>query len=222
METRAGDNGHGALAGEEGQHVRQLGALELVVAHCTDDAGQDAGEGVGDLGESHGVDFVLHHGGSDGGNGAGRQQGGDHQPGDQTSQTGGAVGLFCQANGHADGEQDGHVINQGAACFYQEEAHNVCQTFGGASRAHNGGSQRIADAHQNAADGQTSHGQHQSFAQLLQILHHRNSSSSRKFLSIIFRPSAHNGQTWTKGITGSASKTPAEMRRRPLHPGLPL
>src|SRR5699024_4287331 len=48
-----GNNGHGTLAGEEGQELRQLGALELVVAQSAHNAGQDADEGVGDLGESN-------------------------------------------------------------------------------------------------------------------------------------------------------------------------
>ena len=84
-----------------------------------------------------------------------------------------AVVVISQAHGHADGEQQRHVVNQRAAGLHEEEAEDVRKTFGRAGRAHDGGSKRITKAHQNAADRQTGHGQHQSLAQFLQITHHK-------------------------------------------------
>ena len=173
--NQSGDNGNRALAAEECQEVRQLGAPELVVADAADDTGQDTNESVAaDLGESNLVDLGSDHIGSNGGNGAGSQQGGDHQVGDHTSQTGSAVIFFCQANGNADGEQDGHVVDQGSAGLDQEETDGVqCAGSRCIGNAHNTGSKGVAQTHQDAADGQCSNGQHHSFTQLLQIFHHR-------------------------------------------------
>ena len=44
--NHGGHDSNAALAAEEGQPVRQLGVLELVVAGSTDDGGQDTDEGV--------------------------------------------------------------------------------------------------------------------------------------------------------------------------------
>ena len=169
----AGHDSDGALAGEEGQHVRQLGALELVVAGGADDAGEDAGERVGDLGERNGVDRISDHTRGDGAHGAGGQQRGHHQPGNQTGQAGGTVVLLGQADGHADGEQKRHIVNQRRAGLHEEEAEHIRKALGRTGRAHDGGSQRITDAHQNAADRQTGNRQHQRAAQFLQFTHHK-------------------------------------------------
>ena len=179
---QSGSNGNEALAGEEGQEVRQLDVPELVVADSADDTSQDAGEGVGDLGVSQSPAIDVAQGGDD--SGSSTNQVGDHQPGDQTSQTGGTIVLLSQANGSTDGEQDSHVVDQGAAGLDQEEADGVSDTGSGVTQAgspvaahHVGGAEQVAQTHQDTTDGQGSNGQHQGAAELLQIFHHKKLSS---------------------------------------------
>ena len=64
--------------------VAILPICELVVAGSTDDAAQDADEGVGDLTESNLIGLAGDHVGSNDADSADGQQGGDHQPADQT------------------------------------------------------------------------------------------------------------------------------------------
>src|SRR5699024_6270049 len=59
--NQTSDDGHAALAAEEGQPVRQLGVLKLVVAQTGDQTSQNADEGVGNLRESN----VVGAGGGD-------------------------------------------------------------------------------------------------------------------------------------------------------------
>ena len=170
----SGNDSNGALAAEECQHVRQLGALELVVADAADNTSQDTNEGVAaDLSESNLVDLGCDHTGSDGADSAGVQQSGDHQVRDHTSQAGSAVFVLSQANTNTDCEQDSHIVDQGSACLNQENTQNVCEAFGCTGSAHGSGSQGVTQTHQNTTDGQCSNRQHHSFAQLLQIFHHR-------------------------------------------------
>src|SRR5699024_1721464 len=115
-----GDDGDAAFAAEESQPVRQLGALELVVADSADNAGDDADELVLDV-----VERNVRLGAGDGGDDGGVQQLGDHQPGNQAGQTSGAVLIVGQANGNADGKQPGHVVDQGAAGLHQEETDDL-------------------------------------------------------------------------------------------------
>ena len=162
--------------------VRQLGALELVVAGGTDDSSQDADEGVaGDLAESNVINGALFQGGTnssaDGAHNTGAEQLLHHQKADQTSQTGGAVMVVCQADSCADGEQPSHVIDQSAAGLDQQEADRVSSTGSSAFSTHNGGSQSVANTHQNTTDGQRGNGQHQCLAELLQPFHHKIHSS---------------------------------------------
>ena len=181
--NQTGDNGHAALAAEEGQPVRQLGVLELVVAQTGDQTSQDADEGVGNLGESHivgagGGDNTLsvhgQHERSHGTNSSSAQQVGDHQPGHQTSQASGAFLIVGHTNGNADGEQDGHVVDQSATGLDQEETDGIAQTRSSIAQGlshsaahHVGGAEPVTDTHQNTTDGQHGHGQHQGFAETL-------------------------------------------------------
>ena len=172
--NKAGHDSDGALATEECQHVRQLGVLELVVAGSTDDAAQDTDEGVSDLSESNLIGLAGDHVGSNDADSADGQQGGDHQPADQTGQAGSSIILFSQANSNADGEQQSHVVDQSAACLDQEETDRE-QCAGGrcVGNAHNTRSNGVAQTHQNTADGQDSNGKEQSLTELLKISHHR-------------------------------------------------
>ena len=175
---QAGGDCNEALAGEECQPVRHLSALELVVAGCTHHSGQDADERVaGHLLESDVGSGALFQGAHHADH-AGAQQLLHHQVADQASQTSGTVVVISQANGCADGEQPCHVIDQSAACLDQQEANGV-SCAGGCSTGdtHDTRGQSIAKAHQDAADRQHSDGKHQSFAQFLEILHHKTHSS---------------------------------------------
>ena len=173
---QSGDDGNAALAAEESQNVRQLGALELVVADSADDAGQDADEGVLNLAEGEGLDLVVGNCGHQGGDDAGVEQLGDHEVGDHAGQRSGAVVVIGQADCDADREQDMHVVDQGTAGLDQEKADHLKET-GDFAALHGGRAQRIANAHQNTADRQCSYGKHQCFAELLQLFHHKKHSS---------------------------------------------
>ena len=171
----ASHDGHAALAAEEGQEVRQLGVLELVVAQTTDQTGQDADEGVGDLGESHivgasGIDDTLsiqrQHVGSNGGHHIGVQQAGDHQPRGQSSQTSSAILVISHTNADTDGKQNSHVVDQSATGLDQEETNNLESALNGAA-LHSIGAESVTDTHQDTADRQSCHGQHQCFAETL-------------------------------------------------------
>ena len=180
--NQGGHDSNAALAAEECQPVRQLGALELVVAGGADDSSQDADEGVaGDLAESNVINGALFQGGTnssaDGAHNTGAEQLLHHQKADQTSQTGGAVMVVCQADSCADGEQPSHVIDQSAASLDQQEADRVSSTGSRTFSTHNGGSQSVANTHQNTTDGQRGNGQHQCLAELLQPFHHKIHSS---------------------------------------------
>ena len=89
-----------------------------------------------------------------------------------------------QADGCADGEQPGHVVDQGAAGFDQDKAGGVGETFGRARGAHGGGSQGVAQAHQDAADGQRGNRQHKRLAELLQIFHHKSIPPNIKWIPL--------------------------------------
>ena len=174
----AGDDRHAALAAEESEPVRQFGALEFVVAGGADDRGQDADEGVaggfleGDVGR--GVFFQRDDRADDGG----VEQLGHHQVADEAGQRRGAVVVVRKADRRADGEQPGHVVNQGAARFNQDKADGVRKAGSGCvADAHRGRGQRIAQAHQDAADWQRGDRQHQCLAELLQKFHHIEYSS---------------------------------------------
>ncbi len=154
-------NGDGAFAAEEGQHIGELGALELIVAKRTDETSQNANEGIRDFGESNFICLVGDHARRNGADHGNAEQVCNHQPGDETGQTGGTVVFVGKANGHAHREQDGHVVNDSAAGFDQEEAQDIPEAAGGSVRnAHNAGSNGVAQTHQNAADGEAGHGQH--------------------------------------------------------------
>ena len=172
----AGDDGHAALAAEEGQPVRHLGVLELVVAGGADDGSQDADEGVagsllkgnvgrGALGQVHEGQRADHRR---------AQQLGHHQVADQAGQGGSTVMVVGQTDRRADGEQPGHVVDQGAAGFDQDKANGVGQAFGSTLGAHGGRGQGVAQPHQDTADRQRGNGQHKRLAELLQVFHHKS------------------------------------------------
>ncbi len=223
----AGDNSHAPLAREEGQEVRQLGVLEFVVAQGADDTGQDADEGVGDLGVGHRPGLIGHQGG---GVITGRAyQGGHHEPGNQTGQTAGAVIVLGKTNAHTDGEQDGHVVDQSGAGLDKEKANGIGDAgsgvpqLGGPFRTHHvGGTQSIADAHQDTTDGQNGHGKHQGFAELLQSFHHNNFLLTFSLLISLKQnsntPPAHGGSERQKGRR-SLSYFSSSMTRSPLVTG---
>ena len=172
--NNGGHDSNAALAAEECQPVRQLGVLELVVAGSTDDGGQDADEGVaGDLAESNVIDGAFLQR-ADSADNAGAEQLLHHQEADQTGQTCGTVMVIRQTDGSADGEQPCHVVDQGAAGLDQQETESVSETGSCALSTHNSGSESVTDAHQDTTDGQCSNGKHKSFAELLQILHHKS------------------------------------------------
>ena len=94
---------------------------------------------------------------------------------DQTGQTSGTVVVIRQADGRADGKQPCHVIDQCAACLDQQEADGVSRAGSCCTgNAHNARSKGITKTHQDAADRQHSDGKHQSLAQFLEILHHKD------------------------------------------------
>ena len=187
--NQTGHNGNAALAAEEGQPVRQLDALELVVAGGTDDGSQDADEGVaGDLAERDVVDAALFQG-ADGTHHSGAQQLGHHQVADQARQTRGAVMVIGQAHGSAHSEQPGHIVDQGAAGLDQDETGRVSKAGGGAFSTHGGRSQRVAQAHENAADRKRGDRQHQCLAELLQILHHKSIPPKYRWIPLTGRQS---------------------------------
>ena len=100
-----------------------------------------------------------------------------HQEADQTGQTCGAV-VVSKADSGTNGKQPCHVIDQSAACLDQQEANGVSCAGGCCTgNAHNARSEGITKTHQDAADRQHSDGKHQSFAQFLEILHHKTHSS---------------------------------------------
>ena len=173
---QTGSDCNEALAGEECQPVRQLGILELVVAGSADDGSQNADKGVaGDLlvcNVGSGTLFDVAHSADH----TGVQQLLHHQEADQTGQTCGTI-VVSKADSGTDGKQPCHVIDQSAACLDEQEADGVCCAGSCALGTHNSGSQSVADAHQDAADRQHSDGKHQSFAQFLEILHHKTHSS---------------------------------------------
>ena len=172
--NNGGHDSNAALAAEECQPVRQLGILELVVAGSTDDGGQDADEGVaGDLAESNVIDGAFLQR-ADSADNAGAEQLLHHQEADQTGQTGSTVVVIRQTDGSADGEQPCHVVDQGAAGLDQQETESVSETGSCALSTHNSGSESVTNAHQDTTDGQCSNGKHKSFAELLQILHHKS------------------------------------------------
>ena len=74
----------------------------------------------------------------------------------------------------ADGEQPGHVVDQGAAGLDQNETGRVSKAGGSTFSTHGSRSQRVAQTHENAADGKRGDRQHQGLAELLQILHHKS------------------------------------------------
>ena len=183
--NNGGHDSNAALAAEECQPVRQLGILELVVAGSTDDGGQDADEGVaGDLAESNVIDGALLQR-ADSADNAGAEQLLHHQEADQTGQTCGTVMVIRQTDGSADGEQPCHVV----AGLDQQETESVSETGSCALSTHNSGSESVTDAHQDTTDGQSSYGKHKSFAELLQILHHKsippNSFSNGAWVSLV-------------------------------------
>ena len=173
---QAGSDRNKALAAEECQPVGHLGILELIVAGSAHNCSQDADKGVaGDLLEcdvGSGALFQMTHHADH----AGVQQLLHHQEADQTGQTCGAV-VVGQAHSSADGKQPCHVIDQSAACLDEQEANGICCARGCTLSTHNGGSQSVTDAHQDAADRQHCNGEHQCFAQFLEILHHKAHSS---------------------------------------------
>ena len=87
-------------------------------------------------------------------------------------------GVVSMADSGTDGKQPCHVIDQSAACLDQQEANGVSRAGGRcAGNAHNARSEGITKTHQDAADRQHGDGKHQSFAQFLEILHHKTHSS---------------------------------------------
>lgn len=159
-----GHDGHEAATREEAQKVRHVGLVEPVVAAGGDQAAQDADELGVDLAERGG------HRGSvnahDGGHHSGAEHGLHGQPGDDGGQGGGALLVLGHADGHAQGEQDRHVVDQDTAGLDKQHGDH-------AVGAPSGGVDPVTDAHQHAADRQAGHRQHQGFAQTLQKTHHK-------------------------------------------------
>ena len=92
----------------------------------------------------------------------------------------GVVGMVRHLEEGTNGKQPCHVIDQSAACLDQQEANGVSCTGGcSTGNAHNARSKGITKTHQDAADRQDRDGKHQSFAQFLEILHHKAHSSLR-------------------------------------------
>ena len=159
-----GNDCNAALTGEERECVGQLGVLELVVASSTDDTSEDTDELGLDLGESR-IDRLNSNAGQRT-NDSGLQELGHHQPRYQTGQTGGTIVVLCHTDGNADSEQPGHVVDQRAASLNQEEADDL-KGARHVTTLHGGGTERVTDAHQDTADGQTCDGKHQRFAEPL-------------------------------------------------------
>ena len=121
-----GDDGHQTAAREEGQRLVQLDAAEAVVELGGDDATENADELVADL--AKGSRNLIGRDALELGHGARAQQGGDHQEADQTRQGGGTVFILGHAIGDADGEQDGHAVDDGGTGLDQERRQRAAAT----------------------------------------------------------------------------------------------
>ena len=158
-----GHDGHETTARKEAQEVGHVGLVELVVAPGSDQAAQDTDELVVDLGERRGNGGVsaqdqLHH--------SGAEHGLHGQPGNDGSQCRGTFLILGHADGYAQSEQNGHVVDQDAASLNEQQSQ---QAVGAPS----GGIDPVTNTHQDTADRQAGNGQHQRLAQALQKSHHK-------------------------------------------------
>ena len=122
---KRGEDGNEAAAGEEGQEVRQFGAVKTVIDHRGHDAGEDAEkdvavtDGIPALGGPfHGVIASKRFGIFDAAvtsDGIGAQQLHEGGIGEEAGQSGGTVGVLGQAKGDSDGEDPAQVIQHGTA-----------------------------------------------------------------------------------------------------------
>lgn len=147
-------DGHKPTACKEAQEVRHVGLVELVVAPGGDQTAEDTDELVVNLAERSGnrIGFhahdKLHH--------ANTQHGLDGQPGNDGRQSGGTLLVLGHADGNAQGEEDSHVVNENAAGLDEQQSRHVVG-------APAGGVDPVTDTHQDTADRQTCHRQHQGF-----------------------------------------------------------
>ena len=106
--------------------------------------------------------------------------------------------VIGQANSSANGEQPGHVVDQGAAGLDQNETGRVSETGRCTFSTHGSRSQCIAQTHENAADRKRGDRQHQCLAELLQIFHHKSIPPKFRWIPL----------TRVCGCPGSGNRTP--------------
>src|SRR5699024_8328229 len=123
-----GDDGHEAGAAKEGPHLGQLGLIEAVVqcrhAQTYDDTAEDAHLQGGD---------AQHGGGGVGGHGLHAAGGVDHgadggvhdQVGNGTGESSDFLLFFGHTDGDAHGEEQGQVVEHGAAALVHDVQHRV-------------------------------------------------------------------------------------------------
>ena len=147
-------NRHKATTGKEAQEVRHIDLIELVIRPSGDQTAENADELVVNLAESsRNLGSVNTHNGSDNAN---AQHGLNSQPGNDSSQSGSTFLILGHADSNTQGKQDSHVINQNAASLNQQQSQ---QAIGAPA----GGVDPVTNTHEQAADRQASHGEHQGF-----------------------------------------------------------
>ena len=171
------DDGHKACTAKEGQHLRQLDLIELVVQGCHAQTDHDTAEHA----HLQGGD-AQHGGGGVGGHCVHAACGVDHglngrihnDIGHRTGQSGHLFFLAGHADGHAHGEQQGQVVEHGAAGLAHHVQNGVDQGTGvddavqAIGRQHGLVGERAADAQQQARHGQQCNGQHKAASDTLQ------------------------------------------------------
>ena len=208
------DDGHKACATKEGQHLRQLDLIELVVqrrhAQTDHDAaehthlqGCDAQHGGGGVGRhrfyaacriDHGLNGCIHN-----------------DIGHCTGQGGHLFFLAGHADGHAHGEQQRQIVEHGAAGLAHHVQNGVDQGTGvddavqAIGRQHGFVGERAADTQQQARYRQQCNGQHKAASHALQhakdLVFHLQFSFSQVRIQHIY---PHRKDLWR--IKGGARK----------------
>ena len=150
------------LPAEESQPFRQPGVLEAVVAARTYQAGDDADERILDLLKCQQCRGITHKGRSDRPDKIRIQQIHDHEPGYQRSDPGDPVFVVSHTDTDPHREQNGNVIDQGPASLHQVQPEDRSDSCHGAS-LHGYRTEKIPQPHQDAAERQTCHRDHDRF-----------------------------------------------------------
>ena len=222
------DDGHEAGAAEEGQHLRQLDLIELVVqrrhAQTDHDAaehthlqGRDAQHGGGGVGGhcfyaacriDHGLNGCIHN-----------------DIGHCAGQGGHLFFLAGHADGHAHGEQQGQIVEHGAAGLAHHVQNGVDQGTGvddavqAIGRQHGFVGERAADTQQQARYRQQCNGQHKAASHALQhakdlVFHLQFSFFQIRIQQIYPHAGAACGESEVRRCGRRAAYFPIRMRFR--------